>query len=167
MPSHDSNGTTDNNTSHNSRSSSNSVQPASSNTVQPARNENEKTAPRRSHLHYAACTSRDDPFFSDELYRDMLNGQPNNNHVGSMYTTSKQQEIDSYFRRLMAPPRPQRKISPPPTPPPRLRMDTPKVGEIPYWDPEWNQWVNLDDADEPLVETQKPGECNPRSPTSS
>lgn len=32
-----------------------------------------------------------------------MDGQPNANHVGSMYTRPQQQEIDDYYQRLMAP----------------------------------------------------------------
>lgn len=46
---------------------------------------------------------RDDPFFSDELFNGMLNGQPDNNHVGSMYTRSHQREIDEYYLRVTGP----------------------------------------------------------------
>ena len=151
---HSSNGTTDSCTSHDSQKFSN--------TLQPARNQNESIASRRAYQHYTARTSRDDPFFSEELYRGMLNGKPDNAHVGSMYTSSKQQEIDAYYRRLMAPrPEQQRKPSPPPTPPPRLRME---AGT--YWNPEWSNWVNVDDA-EPLVQTQHQGDDSPESPSVS
>ena len=167
MPPHGSNDTTDGDTSHDSR--------RSSNTVQPARNENGHIAPRRAYQHYTARTGRDDPFFSDELYGGMLNGQPNNKHVGSIYTCSQQQEIDAYYRRLMAPrPTAQSKTSVPQTPPPRLRMEVAKsangsdlaVGDIGYWNPEWSVFVNDDDA-EPLLQTQYPDEYSPGSPPRS
>ena len=153
MPPHGPNGTTDGDTSHNST--------RSPNTVQPARNENENLAPRRAYQHYTARTGRDDSFFSDELYAGMLNGQPSDSHVGSLYTSSQQQEIDAYYRRLMAPhPTAQSKTSVPQTPPPRLRMEAAKpengsdlaVGDIAYWNPEWSMFVNDDDA-EALLQT--------------
>ena len=166
MPPHGPNGTTDGDTSHDSR--------RSPNTVQPARNENENIAPRRAY-HYTARTGRDDPFFNDELYAGMLNGQPGNNHVGSLYTSSQQQEIDEYYRRLMAPrPTAQSKTSVPQTPPPRLRMEAAKsadgsglaVGDIAYWNPEWSMFVNEHDA-EPLLQTQYPDDYSPGSPPMS
>ena len=167
MPPHGSNSTTDGDTSHDSR--------RSSNTVQPACNENGNIAPRRAYQHYTAGTVRDDPFFSDELYEGMLNGRPNNNHGGRIYTVSQQQEIDAYYRRLMAPrPTIQYKTSVPQTPPPRLRMEAANpangsdlaVGDIAYWNPEWSVFVNDDDA-EPLLETQYPDEFRPGSPPRS
>ena len=167
MPPHGSNSSTDGDTSHNSR--------RSSNTVQPARNEDGNIAPRRAYQHYTARTGRDDPFFSDELFGGMLNGQPNNNHVGSIYTGSQQREIDAYYRRLMAPrPTAQSKISVPQTPPPRLRMEVANpgngldlaVGDIAYWNPEWSMFVNDDDA-EPLLQTENPDEYDPGSPPRS
>ena len=60
------------------------------------------TAPRRAHRQPKANNDQDDPFFSDELYEGMLNGQPDANHVGRMYTHSQQRDIDEYYRRLMA-----------------------------------------------------------------
>ena len=39
-------------------------------------------APRRAHQYPTARTIQDDPFFPDELFNGMLNGQPQNNHVG-------------------------------------------------------------------------------------
>ena len=166
MPPHGSNSTTDGDTSFAGRSS---------NTVQPAHNENGNIAPRRAYQHYTARTGRDDPFFSDELYEGMLNGRPNNHHVGSIYTVSQQQEIDAYYRRLMAPrPTARSKTSVPQTPPPRLRMEEANpangsdlaVGDIAYWNPEWSVFVNDDDA-EPLLETHHPDEFSPGSPPRS
>ena len=58
------------------------------------------TTHRRQYQQPAVNTVRDDPFFSDELFNGMLNGQPDNNHVGSMYTRSHQREIDEYYRRV-------------------------------------------------------------------
>ena len=167
MPHHGSNDTTDGDTTHVSR--------RSSNTMQPARNENGNIVPRRAYQHYTARTGRDDPFFSDELFDGMLNDRPNNNHVGSIYTVSHQQEIDAYYRRLMAPrPTAQSKTSLPQTPPPRLRMEAAKpangsdlaVDDIAYWNPEWSVFVNDDDA-EPLLQTQHPDEFSPGSPSMS
>lgn len=60
-------------------------------------------APRRASQQSTARYIQDDPFFSDELFNGMLNGQPDNNHVGSMYTRSQQRDIDDYYQRLMAP----------------------------------------------------------------
>ena len=57
------------------------------------------TAPCRQYQQPAAST-RDDPFFSDELFNGMLNGQPDSNHIGSMYTRSHQREIDAYYQRV-------------------------------------------------------------------
>ena len=166
MSAQGSNGTTDGHPSPDST--------RSSNTVLPARNETGNIAPRRAYQHYTACTGQDDPFFSDELFVGMLNGQPNNNHVGSIYTVSKQQEIDAYYRRLMAPrpPKPQPLSKPgvlqqTPPPPPRLRMETAKeangedlaVGDIAFWNPEWSLFVNEDYA-EPLLQSQYPDEYN-------
>ena len=170
MPPNGSNGTTDGDNSHEAK--------RSSNTVQPARNENGDIAPRRAYQHYTGRTGRDDPFFSDELYEGMLNGRPNNNHVGSIYTVSQQQEIDAYYRRLMAPrPTKQYQASVPQTPPPRLRMEVANpangsdlavgdIGDIAYWNPEWSLFVNDDDA-EPLLQTQHPDEFSPGSPPRS
>ncbi|KAF6224640.1 hypothetical protein HO173_012983 [Letharia columbiana] len=61
------------------------------------------TAPRRAYQQPTASTVRDDPFFSDELFNGMLDGRPDANHVGSMYTRAQQREIDNYYQRLMAP----------------------------------------------------------------
>lgn len=164
MSTHRSNGTTNNSSSRDPGSSSN--------TVQPALNENVNIARRRAYRHLAARTSRNDPFFSDELFQGMLNGQPSNEHIGSMYTTSKQQEINEYYRRLLAPrPNSQPQVSAPQTPPPRLRTDTANpadlaVDDISYWNPEWSWFVNDDDA-EPLLEAQNPEEYGDRSPPSS
>ena len=167
MPRHGPNGTADGYSSHDSG--------RDSNIVQPARNENGQITPRRAYQHYTARTGRDDPFFSEELYRGMLNGHPNNKHVGSMYTASQQQEIDAYYRRLLTPrPNPHFKPSVPPTPPPRLRMEPITsangsdldVGDIGYWNPEWSQFVNDDDA-EPLLQQQNPDEASPGSPPKS
>ena len=148
MSPHGSNGTTNGCTSHDSGDFST--------TLQPARNQNGYIAPLRAYQQYTARTGRDDPFFSNELYHGMLNGQPDNKQVGRMYTNSQQQEIDAYYRRLMAPrPEQQPKISAPPTPPPRLRMEAMTsangsdlaVGDMAYWNPEWSDFVNDDDAE--------------------
>ena len=142
---------------------------------QPARQEAGQIAPHRAYQHFAARTSRDEPFFSDQLYRGMLNGQPKNKHVGRIYTASQEQEIDEYYRRLLTPhPNPHFRPSPPPSPPPRLRMEetTPAdgsdlaVGDIGYWNPEWSMFVNDDDA-EPLLQKQNPDDSSPRSPPKS
>lgn len=61
------------------------------------------TAPRRAYRQPTANNVQDDPFFSDELCDGMLDGQPDANHVGRMYTHSQQLEIDEYYQRLMAP----------------------------------------------------------------
>ena len=167
MPSHGPNATADGYSPHNIRESSN--------TVQPARSENGMIAPRRAYQHYTARTGRDDPFFSNELYVGMLDGHPNNNHVGSIYSGSQEQEIDAYYRRLTAPrPNSQRKTSVPQTPPPRLRMETAKsadgldlaVGDITYWNPEWSEFINDDDA-KPLLQRLYPDEYNLGSPSRS
>lgn len=88
-------------------------------------------APRRAHQNPAARTIQDDPFFPDELFNGMLNGQPQNNHVGSIYTRSQQQEIDEYYHRLMAPrPRPEAQKNTqdgPMPPPPRPRTQQPRT----------------------------------------
>ncbi|CAD6594045.1 MAG: hypothetical protein ASARMPREDX12_007992 [Alectoria sarmentosa] len=73
-----------------------------SSSVEPSRN-GAHTVSRPTHQHPTASTVQDDPFFSDELFNGMLNGQPDANHVGSMYTRSYQREIDDYYQRLMAP----------------------------------------------------------------
>lgn len=70
--------------------------------VEPSRND-AHTASRRAYRQSTASTVQDDPFFSDELFNGMLNGQPDANHVGSMYTRSYQREIDDYYQRLMTP----------------------------------------------------------------
>lgn len=57
---------------------------------------NLRSVPRRHYQHPAVNAVRDDPFFSDELFNGMLNGQPDTNHVGSMYTQSHQRDIDEY-----------------------------------------------------------------------
>ena len=167
MPPHGSKGTADGYSSHDSRTISN--------TMQHARQENGPITPCRAYQHYTARTSRDDPFFSDQLYRGMLNGQPNNKHVGSIYTASQQQEINAYYRRLLTPRlNPDFKPSPPPSPPPRLRMEASTsadgsdlaIGDIGYWNPEWSQFVNDDDA-EPLLQKENPDESTPKSPPKS
>ena len=88
-------------------------------------------APHRAHQYPAARTIQDDPFFPDELFNGMLNGQPQTNHVGSIYTRSQQQEIDEYYHRLMAPrPRPeaQKNAREGPMPPrPRPRTQQPRT----------------------------------------
>ena len=61
------------------------------------------TPPHRAYQQATADTARDDPFFSDELFNGMLNGQPDNNHVGSIYICSQEQEIDEYHRRQLMP----------------------------------------------------------------
>lgn len=73
-----------------------------SNPVASARNDSH-TTPRQAHQQATARAVQDDPFFSDELYNGMLNGQPENNQVGRMYTRSQQQEIDQHYQRLMTP----------------------------------------------------------------
>ena len=162
-PSQGPNATADGYNSHNTR--------RPSTIVQPARNENGMIASRRAYQHYTARTGQDDPFFSDELCVGMLNGRPNNDHVGSIYTGSQQQEIDAYYRRLMAPrPNSQCKTSVPQTPPPRLRMETANsadgldlaVGDITDWNPEWSEFVNDDDA-KPLLQRLYPDEYHPGS----
>lgn len=60
-----------------------------------------QTAPRQAYQQPTASYVQDDPFFSDELYNGMLNGHPDANHVGSIYTRAKQQDIDEYYRRVM------------------------------------------------------------------
>ena len=81
----------------------------------------------RPHQQPAARAIQDDPFFPDELFNGMLNGQPDNNHIGSIYTRSQQQEIDEYYYRLIAPrPRPEAQTNArqgPMPPPPRPRME--------------------------------------------
>lgn len=70
--------------------------------VQPAPN-GTPPAFRRAYQQPTASTIQDDPFFSDELFDGMLNGQPDANHVGSIYTRSQKDDIDQYYQRLMAP----------------------------------------------------------------
>ena len=82
---------------YNSRDSENE-----SNLMEPARNDT-KIESRRAHQQPAASDAQDDPFFSDELYDGMLNGQPESRHVGRMYTRSRQAEIDEYYQRLTTP----------------------------------------------------------------
>ena len=85
----------------------------SGNTGQPATH-------RRAYLQAKARATQDDPFFSDELFEGMLNGQPDNNHVGSMYTVAQQKEHDEYYRRLMMPrPRPANALQNPMPPSPQ------------------------------------------------
>lgn len=59
-----------------------------------------RSTPRQQYRLPAANTVRDDPFFSDELFNGMLNGQPDSNHIGNMYTRSHQREIDEYYQRV-------------------------------------------------------------------
>lgn len=61
------------------------------------------TAPRRQYRQPNARPVQDEPFFSDGLFNGMLNGQPDNNHVGSMYTRSHEQEIDQHYQRVTGP----------------------------------------------------------------
>ena len=100
---------------------------SSSDLVESTRLDDEHTAPYRARQQPAARAIQDDPFFPDELFNGMLNGQPDNNHVGSIYTWSQQQEIDEYYYRLMAPrPRPEAQTNArqgPMPPPPRPRME--------------------------------------------
>ena len=123
MPSHDPNGPTEGHSSHNSG--------ASSNSRESTRNIEAHMAHRHTNQQSAMSTSQDDPFFPDELSNGMLNGHPNNNHVGSIYTRSQQQEIDEYYHRLMTPrPRPEAQTKArecPMPPPPRLRMAEPRT----------------------------------------
>ena len=75
----------------------------SPNTVSLPRSGGWHIPPCRAYQQAIADTTPDDPFFSDELFNSMLNGQPDNNHVGSMYTYSQQEEIDEYHRRQLMP----------------------------------------------------------------
>lgn len=43
---------------------------------------------------------RDEPFLSHELFKGMLKGQPDNAHVGSMYTAAQEREYDEYYERV-------------------------------------------------------------------
>ena len=83
-------------------SSRNTPAQAPQNPIELARND-VPTASRRTPQQPTSNTVQDDQFFSDELFNGMLNGQPDANHVGCIYTRSQQNEIDQYYQRLMDP----------------------------------------------------------------
>ena len=136
----------------------------SSSAVTQARTRGVHTVPHRAYQQAIASAARDDPFFSDELFNGMLNGQPDNNHVGSMYTCSQQQETDEYHRRQMMPrPRPGTVSNaladsgPSPLSFSVLdgavrQADRPDliVGDMAGWNVEWEGFINGHDA-EPLL----------------
>ena len=167
VPSNGPEGPTESNNFHHPGSS---VVPA-----QPTRNEDEHIPPHLAYQHYTASTAQDDPFFPDELFNGMLNGHPDNTHVGSIYTLSQQQEIDNYYRHLMAPrpssasqqtSAPQNSIIPPPplVPPRPADGSDLTVGDISQWDPAWSAFVHDDDDAEALLRAQYPDEYAERSP---
>lgn len=176
LPSHDQNSPTQGRNSHN---------PGSSATrVQLRREGNGNIAPRHAYQHFEESTVKDEPFFSDELFEGILNGHPDNNHVGSMYTHAQQREIHEYYHRLMTPhpmPEPATNASetsvPPPPPVPQVPQVTNSatqplgesdlaVGDIAGWDPAWSEFVNDHDA-EPLLRANHPDEYKHTSPPES
>ena len=176
MPSYDQNGPTEGRSSYNPGSSAARVQLT--------RDGNGNIAPRRAYQHFEESTAQDDPFFSDELFEGMLNGNPDINHVGSMYTHAQQQEIDDYYHRLMTPhPRPESAPSAPqnpmPPPPPPIQVaqvagsatqpveeSDLAVGDIAGWDPAWSEFVNVHDA-VPLLQAGHPDGYEEKSPPGS
>lgn len=175
MPSYDQNGPTEGRNPHNPGSSAACVQLT--------RDGNGNIVPRRAYQHFEESTAQDDPFFSDELFEGMLNGHPDINHVGSMYTHAQQQEIDDYYHRLMTPhPRPESAPSAPqnPMPPPPpiqvaqvagsatqpVEESDLALGDISDWDPAWSEFVNDHDA-EPLLQAGHPDEYEEKSPPGS
>ena len=82
--------------------------------------------PRRANSPRTPRYVQDDPFFSDDLFNGMVTGQPNNNHVGSIYTRSQQREHDEHYQRLMTPHATNNQSQHPMPPPPRpFRVDQP------------------------------------------
>ena len=167
MPSHDRNGPTDVYTSRQSGITSNHGESAHSG--------RERSAPRQVYRHYTTRAAQDDPFLSDEHFYGMLNGRPDNNHLGRTYTHAQQQDIDEYYRRLMTPrPSAQSRTRAPDSPPPRLRMEAPRsadgsdfaAGDHADWDHEWSAFVNDYDA-EPLLGEDYPDEYPSRFPPGS
>lgn len=145
------------------------------------RNENGNVAPSPAYQHFEESTAQDDPFFSDELFNGMLNGHPDNNHVGNMYTHAQQREIDGYYHELMTThPRPEADTNspetymPPPPPVPSVTQVTGSatqpaegsdltVGDIAGWDPAWSEFVNFHDV-EPLLQAENPDDYKEKSP---
>ncbi|KAM0801054.1 hypothetical protein BDR22DRAFT_907134 [Usnea florida] len=78
----------------------------------------------------ASQQSHDDPFFSDELFNGMLTGQPNNNHIGSIYTISQQREHDEHYDRLMIPRNTKNHPQHPPPPPQPVRVPNPSSASV-------------------------------------
>lgn len=136
------------------------------------RDRNGNIAPRHAYQHFEQRTAQDDPFFSDELFEGMLNGIPDNNHVGNVYTHAQQGEIDDYYHVLMTPhPRPDTAPNTMPPPPPPPTQPVPEaansasqpaaesdleIGDIAGWDPAWEDFVNVHDA-ETLLQLQAGG----------
>ena len=75
----------------------------SSHTVEPARNTGAHMVPSGAYQQETAMFVPDDPLFSDELSNGMLNAQPDDDHVGSLYNHAQQHELDDSYDRVMMP----------------------------------------------------------------